>query len=899
MSDVSSPKWLDSPPKTALAESLLMSGLVSEKYVVKTKHASPERPQHVAIPMTGKPRRLPPKTAYRSAPPEKVKVLPQIGIDDFAVPARNIEIPLDYKPPPIEHTSENRRYFETPKRHFEERRFASTLGDLQQRDSRTKVRQLRAELDAAIANVGVDALTENGKESEQNTKLLNTYNYVFNQLILQEKERDSERAVLMRRLQQFFTEQVELAPIVRGEMSEVVEKMKAEQARLQQKLEAEEAAKQAVVEKVESVNEDVKKLQEKLDKTTEESNKKDIILDSNKFDLESLRGKVAFLQLKIKKKKEKCGKLKGEVKEAVEQNKRVAEQLESASETVEKYRRQEVGYIPQYQEELKRANALEDRVKQLEAELESIRNVSRMDMAVETDDSLVLGRKTKKSGRLKAKRMRPLGMSLETITISDFDSSISLTELQAERKKFAVTAKSDAETQTETVEETKPDKVQQKEDNGIMGMQFQMPSDYPYSDADILRIPDMLPMLIPVLAGPMAKATPNIAPVVFSLSYFDKVQKQKKPLVWGIQLIHSFLMDAFLRAESFELENMESVFMEWLNVQYKLPHLTRQVAADMAYFLAYYIRQDKYVDLFNSILIGQYTHAQVVFMATVYSFTINLTYPSYLGMVEKLDEAETDSRFDKVQIHIKVVYQIIASAFTKTMADKYIEGKVDPEKPFINYIDFLRDMAVYFSQRHKVLYQQTRDLLTLCGCLDVTKVHFEPFASFLVFVGEGKNAKYHWENIQMNKKERKDFLPIGNIMSLCVTKKAPMIQLLSTFSLSPAISILHDYNEISRELFKQFLTRFTGQLSETLWRLPEAMYHEVESDVEHLKIAFMHADLQRVLWFYRMILIRVDRMLMEDHGSIPYPSDPTRKTVNQLIEYFDRTESVAFALINI
>ena len=45
---------------------------------------------------------------------------------------------------------------------------------------------------------------------ERSVKLLNTYNYVFNQLILQEKQRDSERAVLLRRLQQFFVDQASL-----------------------------------------------------------------------------------------------------------------------------------------------------------------------------------------------------------------------------------------------------------------------------------------------------------------------------------------------------------------------------------------------------------------------------------------------------------------------------------------------------------------------------------------------------------------------------------------------------------------------------------------------------------------------------------------------------------------
>ena len=270
MSDVSPPKWLNSPPTAPLSESILTSGLVSEKYVVRSKPTSPERPQHVAVPMTGKPRRLPPKTAYRSAPPEKVRVLPQIGIDDFAVPARRAEIPTDYKPPPIEYTTENRRIYETPKRRVEERRvLGSSLGDLQQRESRTSVRQLRSELDAAVADVGVDVVTGNCRQTEQSVKLLNTYNYVFNQLILQEKQRDSERAVLLRRLQQFFVDQASLAPNVRSEMDSTVAKLNEEIAGLKRKLSDETIAKESALKKVEEAAHDLRVVKEELEKTIE------------------------------------------------------------------------------------------------------------------------------------------------------------------------------------------------------------------------------------------------------------------------------------------------------------------------------------------------------------------------------------------------------------------------------------------------------------------------------------------------------------------------------------------------------------------------------------------------------------------------------------------------------
>ena len=151
----------------------------------------------------------------------------------------------------------------------------------------------------------------------------------------------------------------------------------------------------------------------------------------------------------------------------------------------------------------------------------------------------------------------------------------------------------------------------------------------------------------------------------------------------------------------------------------------------------------------------------------------------------------------------------------------------------------------------------------------------------------------------MNKKERKEFIPIGNVLTFCATKKDPMIKLLSIFPLAPSLSTLKSYTEISRELFNQFLSRFVGGFCETLWRLPESIFDKVRDDIEHLKIAFMHADLQQVLWFYRVILIRVDRLLMDERGSVPYPDHPTRSTIRQLIEYFDRTESVAFAFINV
>ena len=151
---------------------------------------------------------------------------------------------------------------------------------------------------------------------ERSVKLLNTYNYVFNQLILQEKQRDSERAVLLRRLQQFFVDQASLAPNVRSEMDSTVAKLNEEIAELKQKLSEETIAKESALKKVEEAAHDPRVVKEDSEKTIEESNKKDIIIDSNKFDLESIRTKMTFLQCRVMKKQEKCGKLKEQILEA-------------------------------------------------------------------------------------------------------------------------------------------------------------------------------------------------------------------------------------------------------------------------------------------------------------------------------------------------------------------------------------------------------------------------------------------------------------------------------------------------------------------------------------------------------------------------------------------------------
>jgi hypothetical protein len=410
------------------------------------------------------------------------------------------------------------------------------------------------------------------------------------------------------------------------------------------------------------------------------------------------------------------------------------------------------------------------------------------------------------------------------------------------------------------------------------------------------RIHDLRPAIVPLLSMPPRPPEPQ-PPQQVDFIRCQNLVRSDKTFTWGMQLIHGFLTDPTIRSADYQSAlTLESVFVAWISQTYKLQHLVNQVIADFAMIMTKWQFHDKFLALFSEILENRYTFSQLGFLSTLYTFTVNLTFPPLLQQLQALDfKQDTGS----TKIHIVAAFKIFAKMLSAEQAEQFLRDRVPPENPLLDYIGFLRQATVFFGDKHMALGTMTRNLLTVCDCPDPNHITFEDFRAFWAFVGIEDSARKLWKHLALKKGEA-DMKTIGmsDLLGVCSERRVSFMTLLSFVQLSTTVDLLDELPPTVVEVYRHFVKRFGSVIPQVLLQIEEGVDAIIPITTQ-LRNAMLGADVPQVLWFYRRLLLKIEKTLLAEKGGFPLADVPTQKHVSMLVELFRKAEDVSFALLNL
>lgn len=500
-------------------------------------------------------------------------------------------------------------------------------------------------------------------------------------------------------------------------------------------------------------------------------------------------------------------------------------------------------------------------------------------------------------------------------------------------EKFLI-EKNDVEVQTVFQEEEKKgeksdtQKVEKKGENNSPSesdkySQFKVPNHYSVNHSKIDQLPDLFDIIMPFLSHPYVTTADQELKVIKS---FYTSRKSDKPVIWAIQLIHSFLTDSFVRAsKNIEQSSIESIFVNWMSNHYNLPHLVQQAIGDFTTILLtnrYYM---PLLSFFTEILTGQFSFAQLCFLSTIYTFSCEFTFPSISSLLQSLNFEEEKQPL----IHIECIEKLVKNCFSSEIAARFIKKEFNNnlvnKDPMIPYLVFLRKATELFGEEHQTLYSKSKDLILLCGCYDNCSINFECFVKFFSLLGFGvtplkksnsgcdgyseifESARFdfkeEWKKalkkFELNEGEKEvKLLNVSAILSVCAERKSPLIRLLELDSLKVSLNRVKNLSSFISDLYYDLMMRYSTLMPRVFAKMPQGMLRKIEECYERLRKSLLKADVGAIVYSYRLMLNKIDRLAMKEKGFIPFNVNSNSEVIKKLVEYVDRTESVSFVLID-
>jgi hypothetical protein len=291
---------------------------------------------------------------------------------------------------------------------------------------------------------------------------------------------------------------------------------------------------------------------------------------------------------------------------------------------------------------------------------------------------------------------------------------------------------------------------------------------------------------------------------------------------------------------------------------------------------------------------GLYSLSQVCFIATVYAFSCGLAHPNLIEMLSRMDIDPTEIT---VVIDIRIAHALLTKSLSADFSAEFLLPQMDPANPLLDYFTFLRKIGIYFGEKHKMIYFQTKHLLTLCGTPEHQLIAHELFENFMACLSNDKHLKDDWRTALKNSEVPGSMIKFSDLLTICAERREVLLELVTLPPLGDAAKTLARFPSHIRELHRDMVTRLARLVLRVFSKWPSVPAGITELRLE-LRQALLGADVARAIWFYRLLVIKIDRFILTRKGFIPFNMTSSPEVIGQLVEYIDRADSVAFALLD-
>lgn len=102
-----------------------------------------------------------------------------------------------------------------------------------------------------------------------------------------------------------------------------------------------------------------------------------------------------------------------------------------------------------------------------------------------------------------------------------------------------------------------------------------------------------------------------------------------------------------------------------------------------------------------------------------------------------------------------------------------------------------------------------------------------------------------------------------------------------------------------RDLFYNFRNKFLKFNKEIYPLISKNNRSKIDKYVDRTLKSCLSFSVLNFLYHYRMLVVKTDHLKMKELNCLPFPSNPNSDLISTILEYFERTESSAFALFSL
>lgn len=426
----------------------------------------------------------------------------------------------------------------------------------------------------------------------------------------------------------------------------------------------------------------------------------------------------------------------------------------------------------------------------------------------------------------------------------------------------------------------------------IWKVDFNTVPGYDITQEELKQIPDLFPTLVPVFGQPFRP--PELRELDrLNIGKLEGVKRQDRPLVWAFQLIHNFLTDPFVRShEAMQLKYGESIFVEWLSRQFRLPHIVNQICADISILIFTTRNVEPFMKFFSNMMENMFSYPQICFISVVYSFTVNLTYPNLLKMIQDYNLPDDHTN---IQLHMRTCYTVLARCLSPVLAGSFMKSKIIPEQPMWELFDFMTQSATFFLDKHHHIYSTAVGILELCGhSSDSSLITYDVFNKFMCLMDAVEDHTKWWHIVtQQNQTSGLDLL---GLISVCAERKRPLIELFKVEGISRAMDKFKSLPIPLYEYYMSFVDRFAVTIPKVLDKSPAILVEKLDRVIHKIRNDLITLNFASFSWNYRVFLNITDTNMLNIVHQIPFRMDANEKVYKDINEYFTMCEKISFAL---